>query len=44
MLQDVTWFPIKEVSEHPEVRQVLACLDGLVLEHGEEEESTLPGV
>jgi 8-oxo-dGTP pyrophosphatase MutT (NUDIX family) len=44
MLQDVAWFPIKDVREHPEVRQVLACLDGLVSEHGEEEESSRPGV
>jgi ADP-ribose pyrophosphatase YjhB (NUDIX family) len=40
MLQDVAWFPIKDVRENPEVRQVLACLDGLVPEHGEEEQSS----
>lgn len=34
MLQDVAWFPIKDVRHNPEVRQVLACLDGLVSEHG----------
>ncbi len=44
MLQDVAWFPIKDVREHPEVRQVLACLDGLVPEHGEEEENSLLGI
>jgi 8-oxo-dGTP pyrophosphatase MutT (NUDIX family) len=44
MLQDVAWFPIKDVREHPEVRHVLACLDGRVPEHGEAEESSLPGV
>ena len=44
MLQDVAWFPIKDVRDNPEVRQVLAYLDGLVPEHGEEEESSLPSV
>jgi 8-oxo-dGTP diphosphatase len=44
MLEDVAWFPIKDVRENPEVRQVLACLDGPVPEHGEEAESSLPGV
>ena len=44
MLQDVAWFPIKDVRDNPEVRQVLACLDGLVTEHSEEEESFLSGI
>lgn len=44
MLEDVAWFPIKDVRDNPEVRQVLACLDGRVLEHGEEAESSLPSV
>jgi hypothetical protein len=44
MLQDVAWFPIKDVGEHREVRQVLACLEGPVPEHSEEEESSLPGI
>ncbi len=44
MLQDVAWFPIKDVRDNSEVRQVLACLDGLVPEHSEGEESSLPGV
>jgi len=26
MLEDVAWFSIQDVHEHPEVRQVLACL------------------
>ena len=25
MLEDVAWFPIKDVREHPEVQRVLAC-------------------
>jgi 8-oxo-dGTP pyrophosphatase MutT (NUDIX family) len=44
MLEDVAWFPIKDVRENPEVRQVLACLEEPVPEHGEEETSSLPGV
>ncbi len=44
MLQDVAWFPIKDVRDNPEVRQVLASLDGLVPEHGEEKESSQPCV
>jgi 8-oxo-dGTP pyrophosphatase MutT (NUDIX family) len=43
MLQDVAWFLIKDVGEHREVRQVLVFLEGPVPEHGEEEESSLPG-
>jgi len=26
MLEDVAWFSIQDVHEHPEVRQVLACI------------------
>jgi 8-oxo-dGTP pyrophosphatase MutT (NUDIX family) len=37
MLEEVAWFPIKDVCENPEVRQVLASLDGPVPGHGEEE-------
>ena len=44
MLQDVAWFPIKDVRDNPEVRQVLASLDGLVPEQGEEKESSQPCV
>ena len=38
MLQDVAWFPIKDVRENHEVRQVLACLDGATSRHGAEKE------
>jgi 8-oxo-dGTP pyrophosphatase MutT (NUDIX family) len=44
MLQGAAWFPIKDVRDNPEVRQVLACLDGLVPEPDEEEESSQPCV
>ncbi len=40
MLQDVAWFPIKDVCENPEVQRVLTCLDGLVPGYSEEEESS----
>jgi 8-oxo-dGTP pyrophosphatase MutT (NUDIX family) len=44
MLVDVAWFPVKDVREHPEVRQVLACLNGPVPAQSEEEESSQPCV
>lgn len=44
MLEEVAWFPIKDVRDNPEVRQVFACLDGPVPRHGEEETSLQPCV
>jgi ADP-ribose pyrophosphatase YjhB (NUDIX family) len=32
MLEEVAWFPIKDVRENPEVRQVLGCIYGSVPE------------
>ncbi|MEO8953151.1 MAG: NUDIX hydrolase [Ktedonobacteraceae bacterium] len=27
MLEDVAWFPIEDLRDHPEVQRVLACID-----------------
>src|SRR5260370_28278167 len=42
MLEEVAWFPIKDVRDNPEVRQELACLDRRVLEHREAVEGSMP--
>jgi hypothetical protein len=41
MLEEVAWFPIKDVRENPEVRQVLAYIDGSVPDQCTEEEDPL---
>ena len=38
MLEDVAWFSIQDVREHPEVRQVLACIHWPDADHHEGEE------
>jgi 8-oxo-dGTP diphosphatase len=36
MLEDVAWLSLQDVREHPEVRQVLACIPCPGFEHHEE--------